>query len=120
MGEWTTRFLQYAASTLLIILLDARYKSHRPDTNATISGKISTIFETYKGAPLGPPDSRLWSRAGEDRFGSLPAALGTCRYRPTADFGASDLRAPEQPLAACGKLTLTLDESNGNTGSTRL
>ena len=27
MGEWTTRFLQYAASTLLIVLLDGRYRS---------------------------------------------------------------------------------------------
>jgi len=27
MGEWTTRFLQYAASTLLIVLVDARYRS---------------------------------------------------------------------------------------------
>ena len=37
MGEWTTRFLQYAASTLLIILLDAQYRFHRPETNATLS-----------------------------------------------------------------------------------
>ena len=27
MGEWTTHFLQYAASTLLIVLLGARYRS---------------------------------------------------------------------------------------------
>jgi hypothetical protein len=26
MGEWTTRFLQYAASTLLIVVLDTRYR----------------------------------------------------------------------------------------------
>jgi hypothetical protein len=27
MGEWTTHFLQYAASTLLIVLLDVRQRS---------------------------------------------------------------------------------------------
>jgi hypothetical protein len=26
MGEWSTHYLQYAASTLLIVLLDARYR----------------------------------------------------------------------------------------------
>jgi hypothetical protein len=38
MGEWTTRFLQYAASTVVIVLLDIGI--HRPQTRATISKSV--------------------------------------------------------------------------------